>query len=68
MDGNSLNTVMSAFVDTDTIKGGAGELRIQVIGNIAGVEMNTKHVAGVDAMIGVNFAAPPVMHAGDFIL
>ena len=67
MDGNSLNTVMSALVDTDTINGGAGELRIQELGNIAGVEMNTKHVAGVDAMIGVNFAAPAVMQAGNFI-
>ena len=68
MNGNSLNTVMSGLDGTDTINGAAGELRIQVVGNVAYVEMETNGVAGVDAMIRVNFAAPPVMHAGDFIL
>ena len=58
---------MSGLGGTDTINGAAGELRIRVVGNVAYVEMETNGVAGVDAMIWVNFAAPPVMHAGDFI-
>lgn len=71
IDANQTNALANdafVFKGTAAFSGAAGELRIRVVGNVAYVEMETNGVAGVDAMIRVNFTAPPVMHAGDFIL